>query len=131
MTSREDGADTQLTTKAFSDRSGIPMATVQKWLRSGKLTGTKIGNRWYISPAELTRIEDASPSPPPADHPPEGLKDAERFSVAEFSALTYLTEVGVQRWLRAGRLEGHVAEDGSCWVSAGSLRLPHMRHLIR
>jgi hypothetical protein len=51
--------------------------------------------------------------------------------VAEFSALTYLTETGVLRWLKSGRLLGENASDGSWTVKAESLELPHLRHLIR
>ena len=111
-----------LTTKEFAQRSGHPMKTVQKWLRNGKLNGTKIGNRWYISPAELSGPTTDEGSSAPA---------AASYSVAEFSALTYLTETGVLRWLKCGRLMGERAEDGSWTVKAESLELPQLRHLIR
>jgi predicted site-specific integrase-resolvase len=116
------------------------MATVQKWLRSGKLNGTKIGNRWYISPTELSRlstIDDAAAAPAKtagSSKPAAGGETASpktTYSVAEFSALTYLTETGVQRWLKSGRLVGERASDGSWMVRGESLELPHLRHLIR
>ncbi|MEJ2640784.1 MAG: helix-turn-helix domain-containing protein [Desulfosarcinaceae bacterium] len=131
-----------LTTKEFSKRSGKPISTVQKWLRSGKLSGTKIGNRWYISPSELSdpTTKDsrsaAAPRQTSVAAPTEktGGGDPQTrmsYSVAEFSALTYLTETGVLRWLQSGRLIGERTADGSWTVKAESLDLPHLRHLIR
>lgn len=131
-----------LTTKEFSKRSGKPISTVQKWLRSGKLNGTKIGNRWYISPSELSgptthdsRSATAPPQPSvaaPMEKIEEGDPQTRRsYSVAEFSALTYLTETGVLRWLQGGRLIGERTADGSWTVKAESLELPHLRHLVR
>lgn len=131
-----------LTTKEFSQRSGKPMSTVQKWLRSGKLSGTKIGTRWYISPSELSELTtDEGGSAPAAGEnstaAPEAKTEGEKasagasYSVAEFSALTYLTETGVLRWLKSGRLMGERAGDGSWTVKAESLDLPQLRHLIR
>jgi excisionase family DNA binding protein len=140
MTPSAKVPENQLTTKEFSQRCGKPVATVQKWLRSGKLTGTKIGNRWYISLAELDRISAIDGVPSPSAKPVDvGKTEAEgaavtpapTYSVAEFSALTYLTEIGVQRWLKSGRLVGERASDGSWAVRAESLELPHLRHLIR
>jgi hypothetical protein len=131
-----------LTTKEFSQRSGKPMATVQKWLRSGKLSGTKIGNRWYLSPSQLSCLEsdkggsiqaahkDTTAAPKVKTESKKALA-ATSYSVSEFSALTYLTETGVLRWLKSGRLVGQRASDGSWTVKAESLDLPHLRHLIR
>ena len=141
MTSNNQDSPSEnlLTTKEFSERSGKPMGTIQKMLRSGKLTGTKIGNRWYIAPSELTRLAadgDAPPVKAPAAKSTEkdSAEDAAArslYNVAEFAALTYLTELGVARWLQQGRLTGERAGDGSWRVKAESLELPHLKHLIR
>jgi hypothetical protein len=142
MTTPDKETENLLTTKEFSERSGKPMATVQKWLRTGKLNGTKIGNRWYIAPSELSRpAADGGASAPtarqdttaPQKAVPEvgNTQAARRYTVTEFSALTYLTETGVRRWLQSGRLIGERASDGSWTVNGESLDLPHLRHLIR
>lgn len=140
MTPPDKVSESQLTTKEFSQRCGKPVATVQKWLRSGKLKGTKIGSRWYIAPTELTRLStnesiSAAPSTTAAPRSSEAKapnrSPESAYTVAEFSALTYLTELGVQRWLKSGRLVGKQARDGSWMVKAESLELPHLRHLIR
>jgi excisionase family DNA binding protein len=140
MTPPDKVSESQLTTKEFSQRCGRPVATVQKWLRSGKLKGTKIGSRWYIAPSELTRLSkneptSAAPStsaaPRSSEAKTQNRSPESAYTVAEFSALTYLTELGVQRWLKSGRLVGQQARDGSWMVKAESLELPHLRHLIR
>jgi hypothetical protein len=119
------------------------MKTVQKWLRSGKLSGTKIGNRWYISPSELSGLatdeggsapaarKDDATAAPKTKAVGERASAGASYSVSEFAALTYLTETGVLRWLRSGRLKGDRADDGSWSVKAESLELPQLRHLIR
>ena len=50
------------------------------------------------------------------------------FSVAEFSEITYLTQKGVNDWLKQGKLNG---EKGNWLVDAESLQLPFMKKLIR
>lgn len=136
---QDSPSENLLTTKEFSERSGTPIGTIQKMLRGGKLTGTKLGNRWYIAPSELTRMaadEDSPPVSAPATKSAtsgttEGAAATSLYSVAEFAALTYLTELGVERWLQQGRLAGERAGDGSWRVKAESLKLPLLRHLIR
>lgn len=129
MTSTE----TLLSTKEFSERSGIPTSTLQKWLRGAKLTGTKKNRRWFIPESELMRLSTPSKTPL-SDVPNPGNNagaSSRVFSVAEFSAMTYLTELGVRHFLKSGRLLGDRADDGSWTVRAESLKLPHLKHLIR
>ena len=140
MTPPANVTETQMTTKEFSERCGKPLATIQKWLRSGKLNGTKIGNRWYIAPTELSRLtatHSDSAAPTESAMPRKGqptaatVSKAKTYSVSEFSALTYLTEVGVERWLQSGRLLGERTREGEWRIKAVSLELPHLRHLVR
>ena len=53
------------------------------------------------------------------------------FSVAEFSEKTYLTQKGVNEWLKQGKLKGEKDEKGNWLVDAASLQLPFMKKLIR
>ncbi len=53
------------------------------------------------------------------------------FSVVEFSEMTYLTEKGVNDWLKQGKLNGEKNEKGDWLVDAASLQLPFMKKLIR
>ncbi|MDJ0780561.1 MAG: helix-turn-helix domain-containing protein [Desulfosarcinaceae bacterium] len=142
MTNPNKPPENLLTTKEVAQRTGKSMATVQKWLRSGKLRGSKIGNRWFIAPSELPAAATSSDAPTPSvasraatsDAPTADEIAASRamdFSVEEFCRRTYLTEIGVLRFLQTGRLLGDRSGDGSWRVKAESLDLPHLRHLIR
>jgi hypothetical protein len=133
------GANKQLlTTKEFADQSGLPVSKVTKFLRDGRLKGQKKSGKWMIPASEL------DPYVKPADPPqkpsvPEAqvaaavtAPQADRnFSVAEFSAMTYLTEHGVRKWLKAGKLKGTQAENGEWQVDAASLEDPNIKRLVR
>lgn len=53
------------------------------------------------------------------------------YTVAEFSSLTYLTEYGVVKFLKDGRLKGVKDNNGQWRLSADNLASPAIRHLIR
>jgi excisionase family DNA binding protein len=119
-----------LTTREYAKKMGISASTVAKWLRSGKLKGQKQNGKWII-PADSSVSEIAS-SP---DTPENTLQKRERadqfYSVEKFSDITYLTEFGVEKWLKEGRLKGVRDNSGQWQVSAESLQLHHMQHLLR
>ena len=73
------------------------------------------------------------PQSPPATQKPKRSPRAsgKTFSVAEFSAMTYLTDYGVTAWLKQGRLEGSVDDSGQWRVAASSLDLPNVKRLLR
>ncbi|MGD2268806.1 MAG: helix-turn-helix domain-containing protein [Desulfobacterales bacterium] len=68
---------------------------------------------------------------PPAT--PAGSQAAAKktYSVAEFSAMTYLTDFGVKDWLKRGRLKGLKDENGQWQVDGASLDLPNIKRLLR
>ncbi len=131
------GASEQLlTTKEFAERSGLPVSKVTKLLRDGRLEGKKQSGKWMIPARELDGSDiAAAPSPPSrapkvqaaAATPPAGRT----FSVAAFSAMTYLTERGVRNWLKEGKLIGTQAADGEWHVDAASLEDPNIKRLVR
>ena len=133
------GASKQLlTTKEFADRSGLPVSKVTKFLRDGRLKGQKQSGKWMIPASELET--DTKPTDPPqkprarqAEAAPAATapRTGRAFSVAEFSAMSYLTERGVRNWLKEGKLKGHQAENGDWQVDAASLEDPHVKSLIR
>lgn len=122
-----------LTSREYAARSGLSPETVGRMLREGRLRGTKQGSRWMIPESELPA--EAAPSPAAPAAPPAAAPAAKAtgrtFSVAEFSAMTYLTETGVRQWLKCGRLIGRLGEDGAWCVEATSLTLPDVQRLLR
>jgi excisionase family DNA binding protein len=70
----------------------------------------------------------AVPKPAPAiqDQPVE-----KTMTIAEFAALTYLTEKGVAEWLKLGRLQGTLKENGEWAVYESNLREPDIARLVR
>ncbi len=62
---------------------------------------------------------------------PKNTAPKNTYSVAEFSAMTYLTDFGVLDWLKKGRLKGIRNEDGEWRVDAVSLELPNLKRLLR
>ncbi len=122
-----------LSSREFAERSGLPVSKVTKLLRDGSLKGQKQGRQWMIPADELDRLPEPSPaaSPPPAAQPAPAARPDKSYSVAEFSAMTYLTEFGVLDWLKKGRLKGRQSENGDWRIDAANLDTPHMKHLVR
>lgn len=124
--------DTLLTTKEFASRSGMTVAQVTKLLRENKIRGEKQSGRWMI-PASALKTGD-SPSPPAktkAKQPAQTARKSAAYSLSEFSAMTYLTEAGVVRWLKEGRLQGHQSPGGEWQIDAASLENPYVKNLLR
>lgn len=134
------GSKDHLSTQEFAKKAGVSASTVSKWLRTDKISGEKKNGKWIISSTELTKVsappkggpqkKTSSPSPAgsPASKPKPGAKN---FTIQEFSELTYLTELGVRKWLKEGRLAGTSDEAGEPLVSASNLDQLHMKRLIR
>ena len=133
------GASKQLlTTKEFADQSGLPVSKVTKLLRDGRLKGQKKSGKWMIPASELaTYAKPADPpqksSAPKAQTTPAAAapQAGRHFSLAEFSAMTYLTETGVRNWLKAGKLKGTQAVNGEWQILAASLDDPNIKRLLR
>ena len=125
--------DTFLTAKEFALRSGLAVTQVTKMLREKKLAGEKQSGKWMIPASALTSLGEstsAAPATPPAK-PAQTAGNATVYSVSEFSAMSYLTETGVLRWLKQERLKGTLTPSGEWQVDAASLELPYIKHLLR
>jgi hypothetical protein len=128
--------DTFLTTKEFASRSGLAVTQVTKMLREKKLAGEKQSGKWMIPASALKFLSastSAAPATPPAKPAPKAKTagNATAYSVSEFSAMSYLTETGVLRWLKQERLKGTLTPSGEWQVDAASLELPYIKHLLR
>lgn len=127
--------DTLLTAKEFASRSGLSVAQVTKLLRAKKIAGEKQSGKWMIPESALASAGSNSPAPQTKAKPPAKSARTSRsgsaYTVSEFSAMTYLTEAGVARWLKQGRLQGTQNPGGEWQVDAASLELPCIKHLLR
>lgn len=130
--------DQYLSTKAYSEKTGIPVSEVTRRLREGELNGFKKSGRWMIPANALNgarATESATAQPTDAAPPPEkrsAVAHADTdFSVSQFADMTYLTETGVRQWLSSGRLKGQKDGSGHWRVDAVNLENPDIRRLMR
>ncbi len=125
-----------LTAKEFARLAGVKPGTVTNWLRNGRLEGSKSNGRWMIPADQLNKMgsKASTESQEKMQDTPSGKtqsRETKMYSIAEFAAITYLTELGVERWLKSGRLNGNLDENGTWRVDPSSLQLPHLKHLLR
>jgi phage antirepressor YoqD-like protein len=149
-----------MTAGEFAKAAGVSAASISKLIRDGKLKARKEGAKWMISQnqldakvvRELKRTSKpatpmsavpvspapepvpvvSAPKPVPADQPVPEARPAEKtYTIAEFAAMTYLTEKGVAEWLRTGRIKGIQKETGEWRVLASNLRVPDISRLVR
>ena len=73
-------------------------------------------------PAQKAKPGKAAPTSPAA---------AKAYTVDEFSAMTYLTDAGVEQFLKKGRLKGEIDSTGTWKVYAENLLDPLIKHLVR
>ena len=131
-----------LTTQAYAKKIGVSASTVSQWLRSGKLKGQKKGGKWLIpadqkasgidaaTPAQKTTKPSVVTKKTPST-PQKETSGHRSYSLEEFSAMTYLTDFGVLKWLKEGRLKGSKDASGQWRVDAASLEDNHVRRLLR
>lgn len=121
-----------LTTRQYAELAGVSTTTISKWIRSGKLEAEKIGNKWMLAAGQLESEKAASPNAPsPQSKPSQAPCGNTSYTVAEFSAMTYLTEFGVTQWLKQGRLTGTRDETGQWRVEAANLEKSDVQRLLR
>jgi hypothetical protein len=131
-------SETLLNTQDFAKKAGVSAGTVSKWLRSGKIKGDKQGGKWMIAASELEILKGSTPSQSPKttvgkpkieDQPTKSVGHS--YSIEEFSAMTYLTEFGVKKWIKEGKLSIHRDEDGPPRIDAANLDSPNVKRLLR
>jgi hypothetical protein len=137
----------QLTSSEFSAKAGIPISSVNKLIREGKIKAKKKSGKWMINSSQLKlkAVQKLSKSSKPkpakktaaqAIKTPQPKKAAtprskKTYSVAEFSEMTYLTEFGVMQWLKQGLLDGQQDDKGEWHIDASNLEVPNVKRLVR
>jgi predicted site-specific integrase-resolvase len=129
-----------LTTQAFAQKTGVSASTVSRWLRKEKIYGQKENGKWRIPASELSKVPldtvvpetaaTAAICAPASQKAPHGAGTA-HYTVEEFSAMTYLTEFGVRKWLKQGRLIVARNDSGEPLVASSNLKHPNIKRLVR
>ena len=125
-----------MTAGEFAKAAGVSAARISKLIRDGKLKATKEGARWMISQnqldAKVVRELKRTSKPAPAVQAVPETRPAEKtYTIAEFAAITYLTEKGVAEWLKTGRIKGIQKETGEWRVLASNFLEPDISRLVR
>jgi excisionase family DNA binding protein len=120
-----------LTVQEYAQKVGVSASTVSKWLRNGKLKGHKQNGKWVVaaetSSPKSSSVTALSKSTTSSD---AGSKKA-FFSIEKFSQMTYLTEFGIAKWLKEGRLKGVLDTYGQWQIAEENLADPHIKRLLR
>lgn len=128
-----------MSTQEFARKAGVSPSTVSKWLRTGKIKGTKQGRKWLISIDQLDQTgasqsnTDASKSAAlsqPAK-PAGTSSSAKTYTIETFSEITYLTPFGVERYIKEGRLATTQDAAGKTVIAASNLENPNIQRLLR
>ncbi len=141
--------DQLLTTREFASRAGIATSSVTKLIKVGKIAAEKKSGKWMITADQLKSevlkglsgpVKPAAKKKSAEKKPPASAKEkptkaktsaAKTYSIAEFAAMTYLTEKGVRDWLKQGRLAGQQDQTGDWQLDAVNLDKPDVKRLIR
>jgi len=85
------------------------------------------------APPKKVKPAAAKKSAPPKKAKPAKAKTsaAKTIPLTDFVSMTYLTENGVKKWLKQGRLTGLQADSGEWMIEAANLELPDVKRLMR
>ena len=86
-----------LTTKEFSSISGVPVSSLRRLLREGRLEATKSSGKWMIPESQL-QSEDIQKTEKSAESDPV----KKTYAVEEFAEMTFLTPFGVEQDIPRG-----------------------------
>ena len=141
-----------LSTREFSEMTGISVSAVGRLIREGKIKGVKVSGKWLIDKYEINAKVVKALAKKPGEkktsvsagrthlvqtargesvNKKQPEPSGKTYSVAEFSKLTYLTEKGVEEYLKKGWLQGVRDERGNWHLGHENLQNPGMRHLVR
>ncbi len=141
-----------LSTREFSEMTGISVSAVGRLVREGKIKGVKVSGKWLIDKNEIKAKAVKALANTPGEkttsisagrvhlvqtalgekvNKQQPEPPGKTYSVAEFSKLTYLTEKGVEEYLNKGRLQGVRDDRGNWHLGHENLQNPGIRHLVR
>jgi len=123
--------------KWMISRNQLKLKAVQEMAKNKKPAPSKIKSKKSEKTsgsgkktAAQTKKQKVSPAPAIAKVPDKTVRK-KTYSVAEFSAMTYLTDFGVMDWLKKGRIRGMQDETGEWRIDAANLEITHIKRLLR
>jgi hypothetical protein len=120
--------------KWMISRNQLDLKAVQELTKNKKAAPSKTKpkkTRKEPGPDKKSAAKEQKASAPPTAK--VAVKPAEKktYSVAEFSAMTYLTDFGVMDWIKKGRLKGLQDEAGEWRIDAANLEVADIKRLLR
>jgi hypothetical protein len=88
-----------------------------------------VGSTKSLDPQEKSAAKKAAAKPKAAE--PKAKSNGKTLSLEEFCAMTYLTESGILKWVKQGKLSSTRDESGQLRIDASNLENASIRHLIR
>jgi excisionase family DNA binding protein len=112
-----------------------PAARVKRMAPAAKPGRTRPAPKAAPPPQPPVMGAPVSPEPEPAPAAvapgPEAPSEEKTYTISEFAAMTYLTEMGVAEWLKTGRIKGVQEENGEWRVLNCNLQVPDISRLLR
>ena len=121
----------QLKLKAVQEIAKIKKPLPSK-MKSKKSRKEPVSGKKTTAEAKKQKDQIQKQSLPTATDPTPPKTDPKKtYSVAEFSAMTYLTDFGVMDWLKKGRIRGEQDETGQWRIDAANLEVTNIKRLLR
>ena len=120
--------------KWMISRNQMDVKAVQELTKNKKATPSKTKSkktRKEPGPGKKAPAKKQKASEPPAAAVAAKSAGKKAYSVAEFSAMTYLTDFGVMDWIKKGRLKGFQDEAGEWRIDAANLEVAGIKRLLR
>jgi hypothetical protein len=121
----------QLKLKAVQEMAKIKKPLPSS-IKSSKSRKDPVSGKKTTAEAKKQKVQIQKESLPPTTAParPKTVPN-KTYSVAEFSAMTYLTDFGVMDWLKKGRIKGVQDETGEWRIDAANLEIANIKRLLR
>jgi len=99
--------------------------------RSRPAPAAKAAQRPELPPVGAPVLQEPAPVQAAVAPEPEARSEEKTYTISEFAAMTYLTEMGVAEWLKTGRIKGVQNQAGEWRVSGCNLQVPDINRLLR
>jgi hypothetical protein len=120
--------------KWMISRNQLDLKAVKEMAKNKKAAPSAIKSKKTLKapgPGKKAAAKKQKASAPPAATVAAETVGKKTYSVAEFSAMTYLTDFGVMDWIKKGRLKGLQDKAGQWRIDAANLEVADIKRLLR